>query len=190
MKENSMENFENSLLLIVKTAIKDRLNNTNKLDSLKDELMVKYPDLGIYRASLVTLNLHNKLRGYVGSLIAYRTLYEDLVSNAISAGFDDPRFNPISSNEFINIEFGISLLSEPKEIFYEDINELKSQINIGTDGVILRQSSHNATFLPEVWEKLIDFDNFFHNLCHKAKLDVNCIYNHPQIFTFQVQKIK
>jgi AmmeMemoRadiSam system protein A len=188
--ERIMNDFESALLLIANTAIKDKLNETNKLANIKDEMILKYPDLSTKKASFVTLNLHGKLRGCIGSLMAKSTLFDDLVSHAISAGFEDSRFNPISINEFINIELEISLLSKPKEIFYEDINELKSQIEIGIDGVIMKQSSHTATFLPQIWEQIPSFDEFFQHLCHIAKLDVNCIYNRPQIFTYQVQKIK
>jgi len=185
-----MNDFNKSLLIIAKTAIKDKLNNTNEIKSLKTQMLLKYPILNTPKATFVTLNLHNKLRGCIGSLIATRPFIDDLVSNAISAGFNDPRFNPITSNEFINTELEISILSEPKEIFYEDIVELQNQIQIGVDGVILKQSNHQATFLPQVWEQLPKFDEFFQHLCHKARLDINCIYNHPQIFTYQVEKIK
>ena len=47
------------------------------------------------RACFVTLTKNGKLRGCIGSLEVHQPLYENVIANAINAGFHDYRFNPI-----------------------------------------------------------------------------------------------
>jgi len=56
--------------------------------------------------------------------------------------------------------------------------------------VVLRYNGHHATYLPQVWEQLPNFDNFFSSLCLKANLDNDCLSAHPEISTYQVKKYK
>ncbi len=175
------------LLKIAKDAIKSEFDST-KID--KEALIKKYPYLSEQKATFVTLNLNNNLRGCIGSLIAHRSLIDDLIHNAKAAAFSDPRFAPLTKEEFEKIEIEISLLSTPKKVDYTDIDDLKSKITIGKDGVILKLGSYQATFLPQVWEQLSSFELFFDHLCQKAGLGVNCLSNHPEIYIYHVEKIK
>ncbi len=156
----------------------------------KESLSKKYPQFSQKAAVFVTLNLNGNLRGCIGSLVAHRDLYDDIVHNATSAAFNDPRFAPLRLEEFKNIDIEVSLLSPAIQLPYEDIDDLKSKINIGQDGVILKQDSYQATFLPQVWEQLPTFEQFFAHLCNKAGLQTSCLQNHPKIYTYKVEKIK
>jgi len=124
--------------------------------------------------------------------VAHRTLIDDLVANAKAAAFSDPRFPSLSLEEFESSDFSleVSVLSDPKELPYKDIADLKSKIRPNIDGVILKLGNHQATFLPQVWEQLPRFEDFFAHLCHKAGVVPDCLESHPQIFTYEVQKIK
>lgn len=176
-----------SLLALVKASIKSELNNTSYIDtSLKE----KYPELNEQRATFVTLNLEGNLRGCIGSLLPQRSLFDDIVSNAKAAAFEDPRFSPLTSEEFENIEIEISILSIPSILEYKDTEDLKSKLKIGVDGVILKDGIYQATFLPSVWEQLPTFELFFSHLCKKAGLIQNCLKNHPEIYIYQAKKIK
>ncbi len=116
-------------------------------------------------------------------------LLDDLIHNAQAAAFEDPRFPPLSEEEFEKVQIEISLLSTPQELFYRDIDDLKSKIRPDVDGVILQEGYYQATFLPQVWEQLPSFDLFFAHLCQKAGMSANCLENHPQISTYQVTKV-
>ncbi|MBV5348659.1 AmmeMemoRadiSam system protein A, partial [bacterium] len=109
---------------------------------------------------------------------------------AQSAAFHDPRFSPLSQEEFSIIKIEVSLLSEPKLVSYTDKAELKSLIYKGKDGVILRVGNYQATFLPQVWEELDDFESFFAHLGMKAGIGNDPLAYHPEIYTYQVEKIK
>jgi len=176
------------ILNLAKTAIESYLSD--KQMPLIDDLTLQYPYFSKMSASFVTLKINGNLRGCIGSLIAHRTLYDDLISNAVGAAFKDPRFKPLSLEEFQDIEVEVSLLSEPVIVNYTNIEDLKSKIEIGVDGIILKKDRHQATFLPQVWEEINDFDLFFLHLCNKAGLGGTCLNSYPQIYKYQVEKIK
>ncbi len=173
------------LLQLAREAIKSRLDNA-PLDL--ESLLQQQPQLRNDGATFVTLNLNGELRGCIGSLIATRPLYEDLVANARAAAFNDPRFPPLSAQEFDRISVEVSLLSEPKEIVYENESDLRLQVTPFQDGIILQSGAAQATFLPQVWEQLPDFDEFFAHLCHKAGLQRQCLEQHPRIYRYGVEK--
>ena len=181
---------QNYLIDIAKDAIKEELLKTSLIN--KEKLLKEYPQLGKNKAAFVTLEKMGHLRGCIGSIIAHRTLLEDLVNNAKAAAFNDPRFPPLTKEEFENeaLSIEISLLSEPKRLNYDDIDDLKQKIRPGIDGVILKYGTYQATYLPQVWEQLSDFDQFFSTLCQKAGLEGGCLALHPDIFVYQAQKIK
>lgn len=174
-------------LSIAKEAIASKFDGS---DIDKYIYLNQYPALGVNKATFVTLTLHGQLRGCIGSLIARRPLIDDLISNAQSAAFNDPRFSPLTPSEFQNVTIEVSLLSEPLLLQYSDTVDLKSKIRINEDGIILRYGNNQATFLPQVWEELNDFESFFAHLGMKAGLGSNPLQYHPEIYSYQVEKIK
>ena len=177
------------LLNIARIAIKEEFLGHKELsDEVKQKLIQMYPELAKPGAVFVTINERSSLRGCIGSLVAYRPLIDDVIENAKAAAFGDPRFPPLRPEEFDKITIEISLLSEPKPLEYKDIDDLRQKIRPGIDGVVLKLDAHQATFLPQVWEELRDFNQFFAHLCLKAGLDANCLEYHPQIFVYQVEK--
>lgn len=174
-------------LQIAREAIKSRFDSST-ID--KERFLKLYSEMGLKQATFVTLTLYGQLRGCIGSLIAHRPLIDDLISNAQSAAFNDPRFLPLTPAEFEAIKIEVSLLSEPKLLPYTDQAELKSLIRTGVDGVILRLGNYQATFLPQVWEELSDFDTFFSHLGMKAGIGSDPLAYHPEVYTYQVEKIE
>jgi len=174
------------LLEIARNSIASEFGIEKRKDT--KELEKKYPELKNKQATFVTLTIDGQLRGCIGSIIPHRSLLNDIVSNAKSAAFGDPRFLPLTLEEFKKVKIEVSLLTVPKFLEYSDIDDLRSKIRLGIDGVILQCDGKQATFLPQVWEELNSFDLFFAHLCLKASLEQNCLECHPQIFTYQVEK--
>lgn len=174
-------------LQIAREAIASKFDGS---DINKYTYLNQYPALGVNKATFVTLTLHGQLRGCIGSLIAHRPLIDDLISNAQSAAFYDPRFSPLTPEEFQKVTIEVSLLSEPLLLGYTDVEDLKSKIRINEDGIILRYGNNQATFLPQVWEELIDFESFFAHLGLKAGIGSDPLHYHPEIYTYHVEKIK
>lgn len=140
-------------------------------------------------ATFVTLTTANEqLRGCIGSLESHRNLYKDVLENAKSAAIKDPRFIPLKKDEFENITVEVSILTPATPVTYSTIDELRSKIKVGEDGVILEYGGYKATFLPQVWEQLPGFDIFFSHLCKKAGMSDRCLDQRPDISVYQVKK--
>ncbi len=181
--------MSNSILLkIAKDAIEEELYNKSIIDRV--DLEANFDFLNDQRACFVTLKLEDRLRGCIGSLLPQRKLIDDVIENAQNAAFRDFRFQPLSKKEFEKVEIEISLLTIPKMIIYDSVEELKEKIRPNIDGVILKQEQNKATFLPQVWEELPSFDEFFQHLSLKAGLDIDSLTHFPEIFTYQVEKVK
>ena len=176
------------LLELAQVSILSEFNPTIEIN--KDSLKKKYPFLNEVRACFVTLNLNGKLRGCVGSLIAHRSLIDDVISNARNAAFSDLRFSKLTYEEFENLEIEISILTPPLRLEYSSIEDLKNKIIPNKHGVILRYKNKSATFLPQVWEQIPDFYDFFTQLSLKAGFQSSCLNSNPTIYTYTVSKVK
>ncbi len=121
-------------------------------------------------ASFVTLTLHGVLRGCMGCLEAVRPLAQDVAENAYRAAFRDPRFAPLSEQEFAEIHVHISLLTPAEPMLVADEADLLRQLRPGVDGLILEYGARRATFLPSVWEQLPQAREFVRHLKMKAGL--------------------
>lgn len=121
-------------------------------------------------ASFVTLTSDGRLRGCIGSLLAYRSLREDVADNARAAAFRDRRFPPLVASEFDQIRLEVSVLTEPEPLSFTDVHDALAQLRPGIDGVVLRRGTQRATFLPQVWEQLPQPSVFLKSLLIKAGL--------------------
>ena len=181
------------LLKLARMAILEEFEGKKLIN--KEDFLAKYPFLAEKRACFITLKLKNKprgsnLRGCIGSILPYRPLIDDVIANAKAAAFEDPRFSPLTPQEYELIKIEISLLTIPQKVEYEDKKDLMQKIRPGVDGVILQLANHQATFLPSVWEELPAFDLFFAHLCLKAGLPGDCLMYHPVIYTYQAEEIE
>jgi len=175
------------LLKIARKSILEEFENKRLID--REKLITEYPFLSEERATFVTLKIDNQLRGCIGSILPRKPLIDDVVYNAKQAAFADPRFSPLTFEEYKKIHIEISILTIPQLLEYEDKIDLKNKIT-KKDGVILILGDKQATFLPSVWEELPVFELFFAHLCLKAGISENCLDYHPVIYTYQAQIIE
>jgi AmmeMemoRadiSam system protein A len=182
--------MQDVLIGLAKAAILVALNQPENFDL--ESALKKYPELLENGAAFVTINKrpNDQLRGCIGSLQAYRPLYKDIISNAQSAALRDPRFKALTAEEFKHVKVEVSILSEPKRLDYSDEADLRSKIKPFEDGVVLKLGERQSTYLPQVWEQLPNFDDFFSTLCQKANLTADCLSEHPEVLTYQVKKYK
>jgi len=153
-----------TLLGLARAAIGAALG-CNATPVIEDALWLK-----IARATFVTLKKEGDLRGCIGSLEARRPLGADVVANARAAALHDPRFPPLTRNEFDAVDIEVSLLSAPRRLLFEDHADLIRQLRPGEDGIILECDGRRATFLPQVWETLPDPELFIAHLKQKAEI--------------------
>ena len=143
----------------------------------------QYPaELQAKKATFVTLQRNNKLRGCIGMLKPVRSLVEDVAHNAWAAAFTDNRFMPLNAKEYNDLDVHISILGLPEEVAFNSEDELVHKIRPGVDGLILEEGFNKGTFLPSVWESLTDPQDFLNHLKLKAGL--------PQDYWSDLIKIK
>ena len=143
--------------------------------------------LRLERASFVTLNMHGNLRGCIGSLEAHQALVLDVCHNAHSAAFGDPRFAPLSPQEFKDLDIHISILTPAEPMNFSSQQDLIAQLQPGIDGLILQEGYHKGTFLPSVWESLPQPEQFLQHLKLKAGLPPNYWSDSVQMFRYTTE---
>ncbi len=104
----------------------------------------QYPFFKLHLGAFVTLKIEEALRGCIGYVLTRATLYNTICKAAKQAAFSDPRFFPLTKNEFEKIKIEISILSSPQKIKEYD------EIIIGKHGLILEQGYFRAVLLPQV----------------------------------------
>ena len=121
-------------------------------------------------ACFVTLRATGELRGCIGSVRAYRSLGEDVVSNTHAAAFRDPRFAPVERSELAGIEIEVSVLSPMEQLEVTSESDLLEVLQPGIDGLMIEFDNHRGTFLPAVWRDLPKPKQFLTRLKVKAGL--------------------
>jgi AmmeMemoRadiSam system protein A len=160
------------------------------------------------RATFVTLNKHQQLRGCIGVLEAFRPLAEDIAENAFRAAFKDPRFPPLTADEFDELEIHLSILTPAEPILFTSEQDLIAQLQPGIDGLILEESAagsgrsppaidgfvlergrRRGTFLPSVWEQLPEPRQFLRYLKQKAGLPADYWSENIRVYRYRTEMI-
>lgn len=142
-------------------------------------------------ASFVTLTKKEKLRGCIGTLEAYQPLVLDVQEHAVAAAMEDYRFPDVSEGELHLIKIEISRLTPVQLVDYSTPEDLVSKLRKNVDGVLIKDYGRRATFLPQVWEKVPDPNQFLSQLCVKMGASPDLwLEKHLQVYTYQVEKFK
>ena len=141
--------------------------------------------LGEERAVFVTINEDGRLRGCIGSLTPQEPLVDAVVSRAIAAATQDPRFPPVEREELPKLELHVSVLSPVREVSGPE------EIKIGRHGIIVKQGFRSGVYLPEVAvEQGWDLDTTLSHLCSgKAGLPADAWKQGADLFVFTTQSI-
>ena len=115
--------------------------------------------------AFVTITLHRALRGCIGNIVGREPLYKGVWHLASAAAFSDPRFSPLTLDEWRKAELDISVLGALHPC--PDPEKIK----VGVHGLVLQWQGHSGVFLPQVpvdqgWNGL----EYLDNLCLKANL--------------------
>ncbi len=176
------------LLQLARQAIAQAATGNGCLPPLSSDLPPRLCQPGV---TFVTLTEGGELRGCVGALEAYQSLVEDVCEHAAAAAFEDYRFPPLQPDELPRVHIEISMLTPPVPLEYSSTDDLLKCLRPGIDGVLLRDGFHRATFLPQVWEKLPDPEDFMTHLCLKMGAPGELWRRkHLQVFTYQVESFE
>jgi hypothetical protein len=129
------------LFKIARNSILARLNGTSgqpeEAGKLPENLKKQF---GVF----VTLKIDGVLRGCIGRFYSDDPLYKLVSQSALSSAFEDPRFPPLTREEYDKLNFEITVLGPMKKI--HDINE----IVLGKHGIYIRSKDRAGTMLPQV----------------------------------------
>ena len=179
----SLEDAGLALLAIARAAIGHRLGVHAEAPRTDIAPWLERPG-----ASFVTLMLEGKLRGCIGSLAAVRRLGEDVAENAQAAALRDPRFAPLTLQEWRRCQVEVCVLSPAKPLRFGDEAGILAQLRPGEDGVILEHEGCRATFLPQVWESLPDKRQFLEELMRKAGIPADTRLARCKLWRYRVIK--
>ena len=162
---------------LARSCIEQKLQGKNMEFSLP-------PPGGIARAELgafVTLTLNDSLRGCIGRLLGDGPLYKTVAAMACAAAFEDPRFPPVTAEEFPGIKTEISIMGPISPC------PDTQAIEVGRHGLIARRGGRQGLLLPQVpvewgWDR----ETFLARTCAKAGLPPDA-WKKPdcQIFWFE-----
>jgi hypothetical protein len=132
------------------------------------------------RGVFVTIKENDKLRGCIGFTAPVFPLYQTVMRAAIFASTCDPRFPPLSPQEFPKIKIEISVLTPLKKITNPN------KIIIGKHGILISKKGRRGLLLPQVaiennWDRI----EFLNQTCYKAGLPRNCWKKNAEIYIFE-----
>jgi uncharacterized protein (TIGR00296 family) len=176
-----------TLVKLARSAVEHYLNYKKVIEpdsSIRSRYSMKY---GVF----VTINEYNKgiedLRGCIGFPMPTKELYSALIDAAIASAFNDPRFKPLSIDEYPKITFEVSILTEPELIKVNDPREYKDIIKVGRDGLIIVWRYGSGLLLPQVpVEYGWDAERFLCETCMKANALPDCwLYEDTKVYRFE-----
>lgn len=118
----------------------------------------------------VTIEVAGELNGCIGTVEAVQPVGAAVPRLAWAAAFDDPRLPALNAEEYPDAELKLSLMSPLTEIPAASEAEVVATLRSGVDGLVLRHGGATATFLPAVWAKVADPQDFVRRLELKAGL--------------------
>jgi len=152
------------LINIAKQTISSRFEG--KEPDIEDSLKKKYSNK---QGGFVTLTIDGELRGCIGFTEPIFQLWECVVHAAGAAAFEDPRFPPLSKEEFKKIKVEVSVLTLPELIKVDDIQEYSKEIEIGKHGLIVEKKGVKGLLLPQVFtEYKVEWEEALDMTCQKA----------------------
>lgn len=152
------------------------------------KIRIAIPKEPIYRTKkgvFVTLHKGSRLRGCIGYIRPYFSLFGSVKELAVSAAFNDPRFPPLREDELEKTTIEISVLSDLIPVDRKKLDE----IEIGRDGVYIDGSFGSGLLLPQVAvEQGWDRTTFLRAVSEKAGLPpISYMSEAYNLFRFSAQ---
>ncbi|KYZ77741.1 hypothetical protein AXX12_17885 [Anaerosporomusa subterranea] len=93
----------------------------------------------------VSLKKDGELRGCIGTFAPTReSIAAEIIANAISAGTEDPRFWPVTTDELPDLTVSVDILSAPERV------ESLAVLDPKRYGVIVKRGRRSGLLLPDL----------------------------------------
>jgi AmmeMemoRadiSam system protein A len=134
------------------------------------------------RDVFVTLTQDGRLRGCLGTWKTRGTLLENLGRAARGAACDDPRFDPLGTDEVSSVTIEVTVLDPPEVI------DGPGGVTIGRHGVSVTHPSGRGLLLPQVAvEHGLGPEDFLRLVCRKAGLSPEAWRRGARLETFSAR---
>ncbi len=142
----------------------------------------------------VTIKKNDKLRGCIGTFLpTQKNIGEEIISNAISAATKDYRFPLIAQNELSELNYEVSILSEPEQIEeidcptkFSEENFRRAGLNPKKYGVIVKANDGRSGLLLPDLEGVDSVEKQISIACQKA--GINYGLDKIILYRFTVEK--
>ena len=175
-------------LKLARQAIEKYLSENRRLKAEEAHVPARFEeDRGVF----VTLNKHGNLRGCIGYPYPVFKLKDAIIDAAISAAVSDPRFPPVTKEEFEDIVIELTILTMP-QVLKAKPKDLPKQIEIGRHGLIVKKGMYQGLLLPQVaTEYEWSAEEFLCQTCWKAGLPQDAwLDKDTEVSTFEGQIFK
>ncbi|HUX97740.1 MAG TPA: AmmeMemoRadiSam system protein B [Bacteroidales bacterium] len=135
------ESEKKQLFEIARMSINVRLNDNRRIELDSKKMPEK---LKMHYGAFVTIKIDGNLRGCIGRFISSDPLYEVVRASAFSSAFEDPRFTPLTKEEYAKSEIEITVLGPLRKISDPD------EIVLGKHGIYIKKDFRSGTMLPQV----------------------------------------
>ena len=149
-----------------------------------------YADV-LFNRGAVFVNLYQgeELRGSSGSLLPSQAVAFASAQNAYAAALEDKNFSPVSKEELPNIKIKLSLLTGFERIGYQNEADLLKKIQVGSDGLVIRDGNRQGVFLPSEWKNYPQPQEFLNNLKIKTGMSPAYWSNRIKVYRFKAVEI-
>jgi AmmeMemoRadiSam system protein A len=151
---------------IARTTLEQYLKDGRRLTPADFPQFAGETELTAHKAGVfVSLKKMGQLRGCIGTTQATTpSILEEIIQNALSAGLNDPRFEPVAVNELPYLTYSVDVLGQPEPI------ASRAELDPAVYGVIVRKGSHSGLLLPDL-EGVDTVDEQLAIACRKGGID-------------------
>ena len=138
------------LINLARNTVTEYLRSGKILKPPKETPQKMYEQCGVF-VTISTIQEGEKgLRGCIGYPYPTSPLVEAVIDSAINASTQDPRFEPMTSDELDKVVFEVSVLTPPESVSVSNPKDYISKIKVGEDGLIIERGYHKGLLLPQV----------------------------------------
>ena len=138
------------LIQLARKTVSQYLENGKIQKPPKETPQKLFEQCGVFVTINTIQNGEKALRGCIGYPYPTSPLVEAVIDSAINAATQDPRFEPITSDELGGVVFEVSVLTPPEPVQVDNPKDYISKIKVGEDGLIIERGYRKGLLLPQV----------------------------------------
>ena len=178
--------YGTNLLKIAKVSLDEAVINQKHFKPERED----YDDILFNRGAVfVNLYKNGELRGSSGALLPSEAVAFAVAKNTYAAALNDKNFPPITKEELQKIKINLSLLTGFERISYKNEADLLQKLQIGNDGLVIRDGNRQGVFLPAEWQKYSQPQEFLNNLKIKTGISPSYWSNRIKVYRFKAVEI-